>query len=187
MISVFSLWLPIVVSAVVVFVVSAMVWMVLPHHKKDFAAADDEDGLMEAIRKGVQGPGMYYFPWADGREMNTREYREKLRAGPVGILRVRDPQAVLDMRSSLVKSMLLYLAVSLFVAYVAAQGLASGASYMSVFKVTSTTAFLAYGFVGFQESIWFGLPGSVAFKHALDGLVYALLTAGIFGWLWPAG
>ena len=60
-----------------------------------------------------------------------------------------------------------------------------GASYLAVFRVTGTAAFLAYGFVGFQDSIWFGLPGKVAFKHALDGLVYALLTAGIFAWLWP--
>ncbi len=186
MISVFSLWLPIVASAAVVFVVSAMVWMVLPHHKKDFARADDEDGLMDAVRKSVSGAGMVYFPWADGKEMNTEEYRDKVRAGPVGILRVRDPEAVLDMRASLLKSMVLYLAVSLLVAYVAALGLEPGAPYMSVFKVVSTTAFLSYGFVGFQESVWFGLPGSVAFKHALDGLAYALLTAGIFGWLWPA-
>ena len=186
MVAISALWLPIVVSAVVVFVVSAMVWMVMPHHKKDFAPANDEDGLMDAVRKSAAGPGMYYFPWADDKEMNTEAYKDKVRAGPVGTLRIRDPKAVLDMRTSMGKSLILYLVVGVFVAYMATIGLDAGASYPSVFQVTGTAAFLAYGFVGFQESIWFGLPGSVAFKHAIDGLVYALLTAGIFGWLWPA-
>ena len=180
-----ALWLPILLSAAVVFAVSAMVWMVMPHHRNDFARADDEDALMDAVRGSVAGPGMYTFPRpADGEE-NGEAYRERLGAGPVGILRVRDPQSVLDMKPAMAKSFLLHVVVGIFVAYLAAGTLQSGASHLSVFRVTGTAAFMAYGFIGFQESIWFGLPGKVAFKHALDGLVYALLAAGIFGWLWP--
>jgi len=180
------LWLPILLTAIVVFAVSAMVWMVMPHHKNDFAPARDEDALMDAIRGSVPGPGMYMFPSAPEGEQNSEAYRERLGAGPVGILRVRDPQSVLEMRPAMAKSFLLHLVVGVFVAYLASRTLGVGASYPSVFQVTGTAAFMAYGFIGFQESIWFGLPGRVAFKHALDGLVYALLTAGIFGWLWPA-
>ena len=186
MVTVTALWAPILLSAVVVFVVSAMVWMVMPHHKNDFAAADDEDGLMNAVRKGAGDPGMYMFPHAPDSEMNSEAYRERLRAGPVGILRVRDPQSVLDMKPAMGKSILLYLVVGVFVAYLASIALDAGASYLSVFQVTGTAAFMAYGFIGYQESIWFGLPASVAFKHSIDGLAYALLTAGIFGWLWPS-
>jgi len=180
-----ALWLPILLTTAVVFVVSAMVWMVMPHHKDDFARADDEDALMDAVRDSVAGPGMYMFPWAPDSEQTGEGYRERLLAGPVGILRVRDPQSVIDMKPAMAKSVLLHLAVAVFVAYLASATLEEGASYLSVFQVTGTAAFMAHGFIGFQESIWFGLPGKVAFKHALDGLVYALLTAGIFGWLWP--
>lgn len=181
-----ALWLPILLSALVVFAVSAAVWMVMPHHRNDFAPADDEDALMDAVRRNVAGPGMYMFPRAPDSGMSGEAYRERLAAGPVGILRVRDPQSVLDMRPSMARSVLLQVVIATFVAYLASSTLDAGASYPSVFQVTGTAAFMAFGFTGFQESIWFGLPGRVAFKHALDGLLYALLTAGIFGWLWPA-
>ena len=180
-----ALWLPILLSAVVVFIVSAAVWMVMPHHKNDFAPASDQDALMDAVRGSTPGPGMYYFPWAAGGE-NSPEYREMARTGPVGILRVRDPEAALNMAPSMLKSVALYLVVSVFVAYLATVALEPGAAYLSVFQVTGTAAFMAYGFIGYQEAIWFGLPARVAFKHSLDGLAYALLTAGIFGGLWPS-
>ena len=186
MIPIAALWLPIVLSGVVVFVVSAMVWMVMPHHKKDFARVEDEGTFLDAIRSCGAGPGMYVFPWADGAEENSAEYRERVRQGPVGILRVRDGESVLDMRTAMAKSLVLYLVVGAFVAFVASASLGAGAGFLAVFRITGLAAFMAHGFIGFQESIWFGLPGSVAFKHALDGLVYALLTASVFGWLWPA-
>ncbi len=186
MVTITALWAPILLSALVVFVVSAMVWMVMPHHKNDFARADDEDRLMDAVRDGAGGPGMYMFPHAPDSEMSNEAYRERLKAGPVGILRVRDPQSVLDRKPAMAKSILLYLVVGVFVAYLASVTLDSGASYLSVFQVTGTAAFMAYGFIGYQEAIWFGLPASAAFKHSIDGVGYALLTAGIFGWLWPA-
>jgi len=179
------LWLPILLTGATVFAVSAMIWMVMPHHKNDFAAADDEDALMDAVRSSVAGPGMYTFPWAPDGEMSSEAYPERLAAGPVGILRVRDPATVIDMRPAMAKSVLLHLVVAIFVAYLASSTLALGASGSSVFRVTGTAAFMAHGFIGFQESIWFGLPGRVAFKHALDGLVYALITGAIFAWLWP--
>ncbi|MYB97752.1 MAG: hypothetical protein F4X60_04260 [Gemmatimonadetes bacterium] len=185
MVSLATLWLPILLTGVVVFTVSATIWMVMPHHKNDFARSDDEDALMDAVRDSVGGPGMYMFPWAPDGEQTSEGYRERLAAGPVGILRVRDPADVIDMKPAMAKSILLHLVVAVFVAYLASITLEQGAAYMSVFKVTSVAAFMAHGFIGFQESIWFGLPGGVAVKHALDGLVYALLTAGIFGWLWP--
>ncbi|MCY4398592.1 MAG: hypothetical protein OXE96_04500 [Gemmatimonadetes bacterium] len=186
MIPIAALWLPIVLSGVVVFVVSAMVWMVMPHHKKDFARVEDEGTFLDAIRSCGAGPGMYVFPWADGAEEDSAEYRERVRQGPVGILRVRDGESVLDMRTAMAKSLVLYLVVGVFVAFVASISLGAGAGFLAVFRITGLAAFMAHGFIGFQESIWFGLPGSVAFKHALDGLVYALLTASVFGWLWPA-
>ena len=34
-------------------------------------------------------------------------------------------------------------------------------------------------------AIWMGKPWSVAWKEVFDGLLYGLVTAGAFGWLWP--
>ena len=181
-----ALWLPILLSAIAVFAVSAMVWMVMPHHRNDFARANDEEALADAVRGSTSGPGMYSFPWPQDGEENSEAYRDRLRAGPVGILRVRDPESVLDMKRAMAKSFLLQAVVGVFVAFLASSTLEAGASYSSVFRVAGTAAFMAHGFIGFQESIWFGLPGRVAFKHACDGLLYALVTAGVFGGLWPA-
>jgi hypothetical protein len=34
-------------------------------------------------------------------------------------------------------------------------------------------------------SIWYHRSWGTTLRYTVDGLVYALLTAGIFGWLWP--
>lgn len=185
MVTLSALWAPVLLAGGIVFMVSAMVWMFMPHHKNDFSPPDDQDALMDAVRNTTAGPGMYYFPWAGPEGEQSDAYRARVHAGPVGILRVRDPKAVLDMRSSILKSLLLHLVVALFVGYLASATLPAGTGYSKVFQVTGTAAFLAHGFIGFQDSIWFGLPPRVAFKHAGDGLAYALVTAAIFGWLWP--
>jgi hypothetical protein len=44
---------------------------------------------------------------------------------------------------------------------------------------------MAYGLGNLSNSIWKGQPWSMTIKEVIDGLVYALLTAGTFGWLWP--
>jgi len=186
MVSLTALWLPIVLSAVIVFFVSAAVWMVMPHHRSDFATVADEDGVMDALRPHLPGPGMYVFPFAEGAGMQSEEYQAKVRKGPVSIVKVRSAESVLSLGPAMMKSLALYLVIGTFVAYLASRTLPIGTGYPTVFQVTGTAAFLAHGFIGFQESIWFALPGRIAFKHALDGLVYALLTAGVFGWLWPA-
>ena len=186
MVTLSALWAPILLAGGVTFVVSALVWMVMPHHRNDFSPPDDQDALMDAVRKNTGGPGMYYFPWAGPEGERSDEYKARVHIGPVGILRVRDAKAVLDMRSSILKSLMLHLVVAFFVGYLAFATLPAGTEYLKVFQVTGAAAFMAHGFIGFQESIWFGLPARVAFKHAADGLAYALLTAGVFGWLWPA-
>jgi len=75
--------------------------------------------------------------------------------------------------------------VGIFVACVAASTLASGTQYPKVFHVAGIAAFLAYGVGQIPDSIWKGQTWGVTAKHVFDGLIYALLTAGTFGWLWP--
>jgi len=183
-----ALWLPILVTSAAVFVASAAVWMLMPHHKSDLSGVKDEEGFMDAVRKcaGV-APGYYYFPFAKWSEAGNEEYVAKLRAGPVGILRGRAPKVAASMPRARAKTFVLYLAVNVLIAFLAGAVMPAGAEFHAVFHVTALSAFLAYGLVGVQDSIWFGLPASVAVKHAIDGLVYALITGAIFGWLWPAG
>ncbi len=181
------LWLPILATSAALFVVSAIIWMAMPHHKSDLKGVEDEDGFMDAVRKFVGvGPGYYYFPFAKWEQAAAEEYRAKVKAGPVGILRVRDPEAVLNMRSSLIKSFVYYLVVSIVIALLASPALPPGTGFATIFHTTGLAALLAYGFIGVQDSIWFGLPARVAFKYAVDGVVYAVVTGALFGWLWPA-
>jgi hypothetical protein len=44
---------------------------------------------------------------------------------------------------------------------------------------------MAYGLGHFQTAIWYRRSCSTTLKDVFDGLVYGLLTAGTFGWLWP--
>ena len=54
-----------------------------------------------------------------------------------------------------------------------------------MFRFVGVTAFLAYAAALWPMSIWYRRSWLTTFKGTVDGLVYALLTAGTFGWLWP--
>jgi hypothetical protein len=77
------------------------------------------------------------------------------------------------------------LVIGVFVAYLAGRTLEPGAHYLSVFRVAGTAAFLGYSGAQVPAAIWWGKPWGNALREIADGLVYALLTAGAFGWLWP--
>ena len=77
------------------------------------------------------------------------------------------------------------LAIAIFAACVAIKSLAAGADYAAVFKLVGVTAFGGYALALWQMSIWYRRAWSTTIKATIDGVVYALLTAGTFGWLWP--
>ncbi|CAN5789271.1 hypothetical protein BH24GEM1_BH24GEM1_21300 [soil metagenome] len=180
-----ALWLPIVLSAVLVFVVSALVHMVLKYHNSDYRRLPNEDAVRAAIRSGNPGPGLYAVPYAgDMKAMETPEMKQKYVEGPVGLLTLRRP-GPFTMGPALTQWFLFTLLVSLFVAYVAAHAIPPGAEYLHVFRVVGAVAFLTYGLGQLPAAIWMGKPWSMAAKEVFDGLLYALVTAGTFGWLWP--
>ena len=184
-ISLISLWLPIVLSAVVVFVAAAIVWMVLPHHKTDWAGVPNEGTLLDAIRSVGMGPGQYVFPRAMTPEgWKDPNAKEQLASSPVGYIVLRESGPP-NMGKSLVQYFIYVLFVSFMCAYVARIVLSPGTEYLTVFRVVGTVAFLAYAAAEIPPSIWFGRPWSVTVKTAIDGLVFGLLTGGVFGWLWP--
>ena len=180
-----AFWLPIVISAVLVFFASSLIWNVLGAHKWHVRALPDEAAALEALRKQGLAPGQYSFPYvADPKAMKEPAFQEKLNKGPVGLLVVR-PSGPIVMSKFLSSWFAYVLLVSVFVAYVCGQTLLFGAPYMRVFRIAGSVAFAAYAFAQIPNAIWWGRPWKSAFKEVVDGIVYALLTAGTFGWLWP--
>ncbi|HEX9726485.1 MAG TPA: hypothetical protein VGC53_19560 [Vicinamibacteria bacterium] len=180
-----ALWLPILISAVLVFVASSVLHMLLTYHQHDHTKLPDEGNLLAAMRKAGVGPGNYRFPCpASMKDMSSPEMMEKYKAGPVGLMHVV-PSGPPAMPKYLAMWFAYCVLVGFLVAYLTGRTLATGASYLAVFRVAGTTAFIAYAVGGIQDSIWRGQLWSTTIKHVVDGLVYALLTAGVFGWLWP--
>lgn len=181
-----ELWLPIVLSAVFVFVVSSVIHMATPMHKGDFRKLKNEDAVLESMRAHGVEPGAYMFPCAGSmKEMSSPEMIEKVKRGPVGWLTVAPPGGI-NMGKSLVWWFLYTLVIGTVVAYVGWHALGPGASYLAVFRVVGAAAVLAYGLGGhITDSIWKGVSWATTAKFVVDGILYALVTAGTFGWLWP--
>ena len=185
MVSIMSLWLPILLSAVIVFVVSSIIHMFLPYHRSDFKKIPSEDELMHELRKFNIPPGDYAIPRAGSpKEMATPEFVEKSNQGPVALITVM-PSGPPSMGGSLVQWFIYSIVVGIFAAYIAGRALEPGAHYLEVFRFAGCTAFVGYAVALLQNSIWYKRSWSVTLKSVFDGLVYALMTAGTFGWLWP--
>ena len=181
-----SLWAPILLSAVIVFVASAVVHMLLPYHLKDWRKLPREAEAMDALRPLGIPPGDYMMPCGEGPEsMKDPAFIEKMKTGPVALLTVMKPGPP-TMLANLIQWFGLTVVVSLFAGYVASRALGPGASYLEVFRFAGTVAFAGYSLGQWQDSIWYRRAWSTTIKNTIDGLVYALLSAGTFGWLWPA-
>ena len=180
-----DLWLPILLAAVVVFVASSVMHMVLTYHKADYKKLPNEERVLEAMRSQQPAPGAYMFPHSPSlKEAGSAEMVEKFKKGPVGILNVL-PSGPPAMGMGLVLWFGFCLLVGVFVAYLAGRTLSAGAEYLAVFRVAGTVGFVGYSLGNIPNSIWRGQPWSSTLRHTFDGLVYGLLTAGVFGWLWP--
>jgi hypothetical protein len=181
-----SLWLPIFLSALFVFLVSFLIHMVLRYHRGDYGKVPSEDGVMDALRKFDIPPGDYVIPHAGSPEaMKNPEYLEKRKKGPVAILTIIRPDDQ-GMGSSLLQWFVYCIVVGIFAAYVAGHALPPGTAYGEVFRIAGTTAFCGYALALLQTSIWYKRKWSTTMKVLLDGLLYALVTGGTFGWLWPS-
>jgi hypothetical protein len=180
------LWLPILLSAVIVFVVSSVIHMILPFHRNDFRKIPEEDKVMEALRPFHIPPGDYAMPCAGNpKEMQAPGFVDKMTKGPVGFLTVI-PSGPPRMGKSLVRWFVYCIMVGIFAAYIASRALEPGDRYLSVFRFVGCTAFIGYSVGLWQNTIWYGRSWRTTLKSTIDGLVYALLTAGTFGWLWPS-
>ncbi len=181
----YALWLPILLSSVFVFAVSSAIHMASPWHKNDYPKVPNEDRVRDALRPLAIPPGDYMIPRPSSRqEMRSPEFAEKVKQGPNMILTVI-PNGPWPMGKNLTLWFLYSAVVGLFAAYVAGRALPPGAEYLRVFRFAGVTAFVGYSVALWQLSIWYRRAWSTTIKATVDGLIYALLTAGTFGWLWP--
>jgi hypothetical protein len=179
-----SLWLPILLSAVFVFVLSAVIYMALPWHKGDFGKMPDEDKIRAALRPFNVPPGDYLLPACIDGNYQSAEHKAKLDEGPNQIVTVL-PKGCASMGPTFVQWFAYLVAVGFFTAYVTIHAVPAQAPYLAVFRIAGAVAFLAHAAALWPQSIWYRRSWSTTVKSTIDGLVYALVTAGTFAWLWP--
>jgi hypothetical protein len=185
MVPILSLWLPILLSAVIVFVASSIIHMLLPVHAGDYKKLPSEDSVMEALRKFQIPAGDYLMPRAGSmKDMGSPAFIDKLTKGPVAMMTIM-PSGKPSMLPQFVGWFAYCTVVGIFAAYIAGRALGPGAHYRAVFRFAGATAFIGYSLALWQQTIWYHKSVSTTLKQTFDGLVYALVTAGMFGWLWP--
>lgn len=181
-----SLWLPIAVSAVAIFVLSSIFHMVLKHHRADYRGLPNEAEVAEVMRKAKPGPGLYAIPYCpDPSSMNDPAVIRRYTEGPVGLFAVRRSGP-----PTLGKALGQWFAFCLFVSFVASylarHSLSSSADGLTVMRITGTAAFLGYAAPHLQASIWSAVPWANAYRGVIDSALYAIATGLVFRLLWHA-
>jgi hypothetical protein len=185
MTSLVMLWLPILLSAVAVFIASSIIHMALPWHKSDYPKMPNEGAVIDSLRPLAIPPGDYMVPGCDNMtEMRTPEFKDKLNRGPVMIVTVM-PNGPFSMGRNLSLWFIYCLVIGVFAAYVTGRALPPGADHAKVLQIAGATAFIAYALGIWQMTIWYQRSLVTTMKSTIDGIVYGLLTGGVFAWLWP--
>ena len=185
MVSIASLWLPILLSAVAVFIASSVIHMLLGYHKADYRKVPAEDEFMAALRKFDLPPGDYVIPCpGSAQAMKDPAFIEKFKAGPRGMMTIMK-SGEMSMGTQFVQWFLYCVVIGITAAYISSRALGFGAHYRMVFRFVGATAFSGYARALWQNSIWYKKSWGTTIRSTIDGLIYALLTAGFFGWLWP--
>ena len=181
-----SLWIPVIVSTIAVFLGSSIIHMALKYHKADYKSLPQEEAVREALRKADAAPGIYFTPYcADMKEMKNPEVMEKYAKGPVALLTVY-PKGPVNLPKHLGLWLGFSVVVSFIAAFLASRTLQPDADGLQVMRTTGILAFTAYGFSHVSDSIWKGQPWANTARALLDALIYSLLTGLTFRLLWPA-
>ena len=184
MVTIASLWLPILLSAVAVFIASSVIHMFLGYHSADYRKVPAEDEFMAAVRKLDIPPGDYMVPCPTSHKaFKDPAFQEKFKAGPRAMMTVIGGDV--GMGKQLVEWFVYCVVIGITAAYISGRALGPGAHYLKVFRFAGATAFYGYSLALWQASIWYKKSWGTTLRSTIDGLIYALLTAGFFGWLWP--
>jgi hypothetical protein len=178
-----QLWLPILLSAMAVFILSAASHMVLPWRKGEWRRITDFETLQAALR-GL-APGSYSFPAApEPREQMKPEWQERWARGPSGWITI-SPHRPIAMGKNMGLSFLVFVAVGVVAAYVSWHAVGRSAHYRAVFRIVGTVATMSLGLGSIFQSIWYDRPWRAYLSDVLDAVLFGLVMAGLFGWLWP--
>jgi hypothetical protein len=180
-----TLWLPILLSSIVVFLASSVIHMASPWHKSDYPKLANEDQVMDALRPLAIAPGDYFMPRpASMADMKSDEFRAKQERGPRVLMTVM-PSATTDMKRELSMWFVYLIVVGIFTAYLTVHALPAGAPFAAVVRFAGTVSFIAYAAALWQLSIWYRRAWSITLKATADSLIYGLLTAVTFAYFWP--
>ena len=179
------LWLPILLSAVVVFTISSLVHMVFKWHASDYKPVANEDALRATVNAANLTPGLYVVPFCkDMKDMGSPEVMKKYQEGPVLHVTVM-PKGLPNMGKYLGLWFAWSLVIATLAAYLAARAGGPGAAAASAARWAASITFIGHGFGTVTESIWMGRPWSTSAKYLLDSALYAAGTWAVFLWLWP--
>ncbi len=176
--------MPILVSGVLVFVASSIIWMALPIHTPDIKFIPNEPDFINAIEPLDLKPGLYMYPnCADPKDMKSDAFQARWKSGPWGMITVRGSAP--NFPINLLKCFISYIVIAAMCGYLAGIGLAPGAEYMDVFRVVGTAGILGFCMGSFAGDFFLGKPNRFIITSFIDGVIFALITAGVFAWLWP--
>jgi len=181
-----SLWLPILLSAVVVFVISSLIHMVFKWHNPEYRGFSNEDAVRDAIRTGNPSPGQYVLPYCkEMKELGTEAMKQKYQEGPVGFVTLTQSGSP-NMGKSFVAWFLMSIIVGAIGAFIATQlfGL-DPARARAAAKLVGAVTFLSYGMGTIAESVWMGRTWTASAKFLLDAALYGIGSGLVFFWLWP--
>ena len=182
--TILSLWLPILVSAIGVFILSSVIHMLLGYHQNNFKKIPNEDDFLDTVGKLEIPPGEYMYPFCAGhKDMQSEGYMDKLNKGPVGMMTAM-PKGPFAMGKNLFNWFIYSLIVGTFSAYIALQSLTAESSFNLVMHTVAIASFAGYALALIQNSVWYSRAWSTTLKFMFDGLVYSLTTGAIFAWLW---
>jgi len=175
-----GLWLPIVVTAVVLFFASFVAWMILPHHFGDRSKLDKENEFMDHLRDLNVQPGNYLFPYAaSGKEMGSQEHQKRYAKGPRGTINI---YSMPNTGANLFCTLLFFLVTATIIGYVAWEALEgwdpAKVTFLKVFQIVGAVGVLTYSSAGILNGIWFKKK---LVTDIVDGIVYGIITGLIFG------
>ena len=179
--TVWELWLPILLVGLATHIASTIAWTVLPHHKPEWNKLPAEDPLLDFLDQHQVKANQYLFPYAhDNKEMATPEYKEKMETRCRGML-VLWPTPP-NMGKAIGLTLAFFFVAAFVIGYLASRAIELGARFMDVFQIVFVAGLLCHCAGPFPGVFWFRKYFAM---EVLDGAVYALITALIFAALWP--
>lgn len=181
----FALWLPIVAVTAALFVLSSLLWTVIPIHNGDFKEVPDDEALTRELERQGATSGQYFLPYrADRGAMKSEAFKERYARGPQALIRVIPGTSRMGRNMGL--TVVYFAVVTTLIGYVASVALEPGEPAAGVFQLTTTVAVLAYGAGGVLNGVWFFKPARSFVTEFVDAVVYATTTGVLFTLLWPA-